>query len=272
MQVFLSWSGSKSKDAADALKVWLPNVFADLKVWMSERDLGAGAAWGVALHEQLKQADFGILCLSRDNLTTPWIIYEAGALAMSAKAGCVVPYLLSVEPRELPPPLSLFQSVRADRGGTWKLVWTINQVRTDKLSDQRLCDAFERAWPSLAGPLGETLLIQMHGDVAVVTPSSSQLYEDDEIKALREKLKDILRNDQRRIVVDLVKVERIYSAGLTVFLVGRQQGGEVVLANMTPQIQGVLRSSGLSDMVEVFPTLNEALAHFTAQGFAREVM
>src|SRR5262249_20279544 len=115
MRAFLSWSGKKSHDAANALKPWLEKVLGGVQVWMSDHDIEAGTPWGTSLHEQLRHADFGILCLTPENLSAPWVLYEAGALAASSRAGCVVPYLLGVAPETLTPPLSLFQSAEAGR-------------------------------------------------------------------------------------------------------------------------------------------------------------
>src|SRR5688572_20852627 len=154
MRVFLSWSGAKSKAAADALKPWLMRLLKDVEVWMSESDLGAGTSWGAALHDQLRRSDFGILCVTAENLNAPWMLYEAGALAISSTAGCVVPYLLDVAPHQLQPPLSLFQSAVADEEGTWKTVKSINQARPDRLTEDHLRQAFEQQWPILADQLG----------------------------------------------------------------------------------------------------------------------
>ena len=115
MQVFLSWSGESSKEMADALKPWLADVVPGLSVWMSDHDLEAGAAWGTELHEQLKRADFGILCVTRDNVNAPWMLYEAGALAVSTTTGCVVPYLRDVDPARLLP----HSSMRNEYGWHW---------------------------------------------------------------------------------------------------------------------------------------------------------
>jgi hypothetical protein len=77
--VFVSWSGSISNRAANALKFWLKTVFTenDIDVWMSEHDIEAGTPWATGLHAHLKSADFGILCMTRENLNSPWLLYEA---------------------------------------------------------------------------------------------------------------------------------------------------------------------------------------------------
>ncbi len=66
------------------------------------------------------ETDFGILCLTRENLEQPWILFEAGALAKRVQDNArVVPYLIDdISFAELDPPLGLFQANKSDREGT----------------------------------------------------------------------------------------------------------------------------------------------------------
>ena len=269
MKVFLSWSGSKSREAADALKPWLAQLFDNLQVWMSDRDLEAGSPWGSALHAQLQTAQFGILLLSSENQSAPWILFEAGALAMSSKAGCVVPYLLDLDPTRLVPPLSLLQSARADKEGTWKLVRSIHQAQAGTRTLEDLQKAFEREWPAFADRLGITIRTELRADVLIVTPSAVHLLADDEVKALREKMKEGLRAGHKRIVVDMREVKRMTSAALSFILpgvtAGRKKEAEVVLANLSPQVRALFEETRMLAMVQVFATLEEAIAYYVPQ-------
>lgn len=266
MEVFLSWSGSESRRVAEALKPWLKTLFPDLEVWMSCSDIQVGTPWGTALHEQLKRTDFGVLCLTAENLTAPWVLYEAGALAMSSKVGCVVPYLLGVGPEKLPAPLAQFQSVRANREGTWKFVERINAGFGGLLPEDRLSAVFAREWSGLARTLGLTVRTELHGDVMVVTPTSRTLMYDEEVHVLREKIRAILKGGQKRVVVDLIEVTEFSSMGLTILPTGllarQQKTGEVVFVNLAPKVREALESVKLLNVVSHLPTLDDALAHF----------
>lgn len=163
MKIFVSWSGERSRLLADSLRKWLLDVFQDIEVWMSGHDLNAGARWGVELNAMLEASDFGILCLTRENLGSPWILFEAGALGKSVKAGRVAPYLLDLAPTDVEFPLAQFQGVQADRTGTFHLVESINSVRSSPLDAERLQRAFARWWPdmeeslrNLPKPVGKT--------------------------------------------------------------------------------------------------------------------
>jgi len=68
MKVFISWSGETSKAVATALYDWLPEVIQNGQPWISNHDIHLG--------EQLPELKIGILCLTPDNLSAPWILFE----------------------------------------------------------------------------------------------------------------------------------------------------------------------------------------------------
>ena len=84
--------------------------------------------WGRDLDEQLEASDFGILCLTPDNLTAPWIHFEAGSLAKDPRLAHVIPYRFMLTTTDVAPPLSQFQGVDATREGTLKLAVALNKT------------------------------------------------------------------------------------------------------------------------------------------------
>jgi hypothetical protein len=81
MKVFLSWSGERSKAAAQILRQWLPDVIQSIEPWMSAEDIDAGARWNSELTNKLAETRCGIICLTRDNQLAPWVHFEAGSLS-----------------------------------------------------------------------------------------------------------------------------------------------------------------------------------------------
>lgn len=149
MKVFLSWSGEPSKTLATVLHEWLATVFPDVTFWLSTRDIDLGKRWGNELDEQLGSTDFGILCLVPTNLLAPWLVFEAGALSKSMDTSRVVPYCLGLQPEHIQGPLSKFQGVSADQGGTYRLVENINSLLESKRPDMMLARTFHKWWPDL---------------------------------------------------------------------------------------------------------------------------
>jgi hypothetical protein len=150
MKVFISWSGTRGRHVADALRDWLPYVIHDIEPWASTHDLGAGERWSPAIARQLEMTQYGIVCVTKESLTSPWILFESGALAKSLDEGRLCPYLVDLTPAELDGPLAQFQAVPATREATLKLVQSIHGAMTNpQLSSQRLQTVFERFWPDL---------------------------------------------------------------------------------------------------------------------------
>lgn len=167
MKVFISWSGERSKAMATQLRRWLPDVIQTIQPWMSEIDIEAGARWGRVVEAQLSETKFGILCLTRENLTAPWLLFEAGALAKTIADTFVCPYLLDIAPADIPAgPLNQFQAKRSDRDGTAELLQSINTaMRPAALPDDTLRRAFDRWWPDLdAGLRGIPAAVQAAGE------------------------------------------------------------------------------------------------------------
>lgn len=151
MKVFITWSGAKSKEVARALREWIPDVLDNAKTWMSEIDIGAGERWGPAIAAELETSKCGIVCLTRSNLTEPWIFFESGALAKTVKDAFVCPYLIDLEPSDIPQgPLAQFQAKRANYDETLQLIQTVNKALGDAgVSDERLIRKFNRSWSDL---------------------------------------------------------------------------------------------------------------------------
>jgi len=151
LKVFITWSGAKSKEVALALREWIPDVLNNAKAWMSEVDIGAGERWSAAVATELESTRCGIICLSKSNLHQPWILFETGALAKSLADTYVAPYLIDLEPSDIPQgPLAQFQAKRANREGTFQLIQTLNTALGDSgIAEDRLLRNFNRCWPDL---------------------------------------------------------------------------------------------------------------------------
>lgn len=160
MKIFISWSGERSKAVAIALKTWLPFIFQDLEPWLSDHDIYAGARWNYELDHELESTDYGILCLTPENLTAPWLLFEAGSLAKAIKVARVVPYRLDLSSTDIEPPLGQFQGVNADEAGTLKLLESINRSRESVLPSDWLKRVFTKWWPDLNSQLNSISSIQ----------------------------------------------------------------------------------------------------------------
>ena len=71
MKVFVSWSGELSCKMAEVLKKWLPCMLQSVEVFFSPEDIEKGANWDQTLATELSQSNYGIICLTQDNVTAP---------------------------------------------------------------------------------------------------------------------------------------------------------------------------------------------------------
>ncbi len=152
--VFISWSGPSSKAVAEVLYEWLPVALQTIKPFLSTEDLKKGGRWQNDLTVELAKDSFGILCLTPSNLTAPWILFEAGALSKSLGDGQVAPFLVGVKPSDLPPPLTQFNAVFAEKDDIKRLLRAINdRVPSETIQAERIDRAIDAYWSQMVEAL-----------------------------------------------------------------------------------------------------------------------
>jgi hypothetical protein len=150
-KIFISWSGDLSNKLAEAVRNWIPGVLQFAKPYFTPSDIEKGTRWGSDILGELGASDIGIICLTKENLTKPWILFEAGALSTkNFDKSRVCTLLFGVESTDLKGPLTIFQGTRFEKADVKKLVKTINSTGGDaKLEDSVLDEVFEMWWPRL---------------------------------------------------------------------------------------------------------------------------
>lgn len=150
MKVFLSWSGKKSHKVATILRDWIPSVIQSVVPYVSSEDIDKGTRWSTDIAKELEDSAFGILCVTKDNLTAPWLTFEAGALSKKLEKSFVSPFLFDIKRAEIDGPILQFQSTIFDKDDVKKLLKTINKAcGSEKLTDERFDKAFTVWYPNL---------------------------------------------------------------------------------------------------------------------------
>lgn len=148
MKIFISWSGELSHKIALILKEWLQDVIQSVYPYVSSEDIDKGARWFTDIAGQLENTDFGIVCLTSENITAPWILFESGALSKSIERSRVCPFLIELSPSDVVGPLSQFQFCLPSKEDLHKLVRAINQSQNENvLEEDKLLKAFNRCFP-----------------------------------------------------------------------------------------------------------------------------
>ncbi|HEU0077738.1 MAG TPA: toll/interleukin-1 receptor domain-containing protein [Longimicrobiaceae bacterium] len=195
MKVFISHSGPRSRAVAAALNEWLRRVIQAVHPFYSP-DIEKGAKWSGEVDQALGGTDFGILCLTRDNLRSEWIHYEAGALSKTADA-LIWTFLLDVEPGEVGQPLGKYQHTIAEKQDVRKLVQAINNRLVEPLPDGVLNDAFDQNWLRLEQGLeaARAIPVQLNADVVTRAATSER-----DARAMFGEILELLRAQERRTV------------------------------------------------------------------------
>jgi hypothetical protein len=176
--IFICWSGDRSRRLASALQTYLPTFVPglvgntrDTTIFMSD-DIAKGTRWFDEVEKELDSADAGVVCVTREALQSGWIHFEAGALARAvrkneqARGGTLYTYLLGVQPDELTGPLGEFQSTKFEKEDTKKLcAAVVTSMAEHSPSREQWETAFEENWTKFEdavkaiGPLPASALI-----------------------------------------------------------------------------------------------------------------
>ncbi len=149
MKVFISWSGERSQSLGEALRGWIPLVLHYVEPWLSQADIEAGQRWAEQVAKELETSNFGVLAVTRENVASPWVLFEAGALAKSMQGSRVIPLLLDLEVRDVAGPLAQFQAKKAERTGLLEVIQSLNQAAPHPVPDDRVEQLFNALWPEL---------------------------------------------------------------------------------------------------------------------------
>src|SRR5208283_2916161 len=190
LDIFISWSGQRSKGFALQLHDWLRAVVQRANPWVSERDIDAGQRWNEQISGRLKSTHFGIICLTPENIDAPWLLFEAGALAKALEIARVVPVLLDMGKADLTFPLAQFQAVEADREGLFALVTAVNRALGDQqVPVSLLVNIFDGLWKNFEAAL-QALPPPRAGTPSRTRRSDRELLEDvvDGIRVLQQRV------------------------------------------------------------------------------------
>ncbi len=149
MELFISFHGKKSQAIAKHIADWLPCIITSVDPWTSF-EMEKGITWIRELKDKLESLNFGIICLTQDNLTSEWIHFESGAIGNN-KNSRTYTLLTELKSSNVKPPLSIFQHTSSnDKEDMLKLVGSINnkckELGESSLSENNLIKSFNKWW------------------------------------------------------------------------------------------------------------------------------
>lgn len=157
-KIFISWSGELSKELGETVRDWIPKVLQSVKPYFTPDDIEKGVRWAKEIGQELASSHLGIICLTQDNLNSPWILFEAGALSKNLEESKVCPILFNFDTTDLTGPLSSFQATKFNKDDFKKLLESINNSCDEtKLEQKSLDETFDVWWPKLEEKIKEIL-------------------------------------------------------------------------------------------------------------------
>lgn len=156
MDIFVSWAGRDSHAMALVLRRWLPEVLPSVRPWVSSEDIRKGTRWSDELWDRLQSTSYCIVCLTPGAVRSPWVNFEAGAVARAVGGQAhVSPLLLGMSPKDLGAvPLAMFQCTEFTPHDMERLVTAINAVAATPVPESRVRLLLHRAWPILREEIG----------------------------------------------------------------------------------------------------------------------
>jgi hypothetical protein len=192
MKVFISWSGEPSRSVAIILGDWLQLVVPFTQPYVSAENIDKGSRWATDMAGELQLANFGILCITKENASEPWIHFEAGALAKTVETSRVCPLLLNLRPAEIDKrnPLVLFQATVFEREDVWKLIQSVNKAGATPQPVPIIEKQFGAWWPQLERDVNAALAATPKAQLIPTKPKPH-------LEVMLEELLDIAREQRR---------------------------------------------------------------------------
>lgn len=161
-KVFISWSGELSKAVAIALQSWL-RFCSEARVFMSSTDIQLGDRALNTIRGELEQTDIGLIVLTQENMTSPWVNFEAGAISKTIGTGeatpdqLVIPVLVDIRTIALVKgPLTQFQAaLHCDEEGFKDIARRVSEIGGDDPATAKM--RMDTGWPRFAGEVEKAL-------------------------------------------------------------------------------------------------------------------
>lgn len=239
MKIFISWSGDLSQNIADIFRQWIPAVIQAAKPYYSPDDITKGTRWSTEISKELDASKIGIICLTKDNLESSWIMFEAGALSKNIENSKVVPLLFGIEPSEIQGPLVQFQAAKFSKTEMKKVVKMINtELGESALAPDVIDSVFDMWWTKLESQIREA-------------EERAQSTNNKDLRSDRDLLEEILSLTREISINRRFDKERSMS----------HRAFEDLISTVERLTEAVLEN-GYSDLVEYLKDLYRPLEYF----------
>ncbi|MFJ2534946.1 toll/interleukin-1 receptor domain-containing protein [Microbacterium maritypicum] len=201
MKIFISWSGPQAEQIAKRLREWLEVVLAGkVTCFVSSEDIARGDRGLNVIARELESRDFGIVILTKANVASPWIHFEAGALGQSLTNGKVAPLLLDITRADVVGPIAQFQSTLLTDQEDFRRFIQDLAANFNDLPHEAVDYLFDAKWPEL-----QAAVVEASGRAKPETSRSPE--------SILEELLELVRDlDRRRPPSELDRAAEAFRA------------------------------------------------------------
>lgn len=139
---------------------------------MSAEDIKPGQQWFKELSNVLDETRFAIVCLTKSNMSAPWVMFEAGAVSGHLGELKVVP-LLEGDQSDLVDPMAHFHATTFDQNGVRLLFESINDSVGKPFTKKALGAALAAEWPELEASVKAAIAQDKAFDVFLSVPMAA---------------------------------------------------------------------------------------------------
>ncbi len=175
-------------------------VLQSVQPYMSAESIDKGTRWASSISGELEGTSVGIVVLTPDNLSAPWIYFESGALAKVVGDARLAPLLCGLKPSDVGTPLSQFQVTVFNKDDVLRLLKSINSCAGDEaLPEGRLEKMHNALWGDLHQDVEPII-----SSIGTKGPSAPKRAEDETSKILEEIL--VLTRQQAQAILSPEKL------------------------------------------------------------------
>ncbi len=203
MSVFISWSGENAAIVGEAFRQLLRHSLQRLDIFISSESIRAGKLWFQKIKDGLESAKYGVVIATPRSLTSPWVMFESGAIwkAKSEVDVAVLRVGLTVEQLR-GHPLEHFNSTGTTRHEVRGLIDDIAAACDLRIESDILDAAFSSNWEDFEAAVAS---LQPEA-IQVSTPP----LQSDGLKIIAERLNSLeqfalQRLDMDRFMLDALK-------------------------------------------------------------------
>lgn len=164
LRIMISWSGSLSRDIGILLRELFSVTNQAASVFMGADDIQVGDDWKQAIMDMSASCQLAIICVTSENCTSPWIMYEIGALSQKKDQlteNSVIPLLIDTDIVSLKAsPLLQYQTCNLSKEGIYKLVYSVNEKLPTPIMGSKLNELFNTIWPSFEEKVNNRLSVK----------------------------------------------------------------------------------------------------------------